>query len=213
MHLSLVKKDFDIVFCGNVVILLAQMIFILIIISVNMGEMGYGVMVTAFGWQILMSVSAKEKGNNCLGLLIAMPLEKGKIITTRYITTMISFVGITIFYEVLAIIVNVFHFSLFKPLTPEVFFTTLCVYALFISITLPLYFKFDDTVVRGISLFLIMAVTMVGYALWDIMELGNRIGAIVVLQQNYILISLVLTVVSLVISRNITFELFKNMEF
>lgn len=212
MYLSLVKKDFAIVLRGNIAILLVQLFFILIIISLNMGVIGYGAMATAFGWQLLMSVSTKEKENNNLGLLVAMPYERGKIITSRYISAILGFVAMTAIYEVFAILANILHTNLLKMLTPEIFLVSMCAYVLFISITLPLYFKFDDTVVRGISLFLIMAVMMGGFILWDI--IGIQLKGIFAIAMNHIeLISIVVMIISLWISRNITLSLFKKMEF
>jgi hypothetical protein len=213
MYLSLVKKDFDIVLRGNIGILLAQLLFILIIISVNMGVIGYGVMATAFGWHLLMSVSAKEKQNNSLALLIAMPYEKGKIITTRYVTPMLGFAGLTVIYGVLASLVNTININMLKLLTPEVFLTTMCAYAVFISITLPLYFKFDDTVVRGVSIFLILGVTIVGFLMWDTTDIGAKISAMTFFAHNFKVICIIVTIVSLVISRNITLKLLEKMEF
>jgi hypothetical protein len=212
MYLSLVKKDFAIVLRGNIAILLAQLLFILIIISLNMGVIGYGVMATAFGWQILMSVSAKEKENNCLGLLIAMPYERNKIITSRYVSAILGFLAMTVIYEIIAVFANVIFAGLFKMLTPEIFLVTMCSYVLFISITLPLYFKFDDTVVRGISLFMIMAVTMGGFLLWRVISINlNRIMEIVF--NNIELITICVMILSLWVSRNITLSMFKKMEF
>lgn len=212
MYLSLIKKDFAIVLRGNIAILLVQLLFILIIISVNMGVIGYGVMATAFGWQMLMSVSAKEKENNSLGLLIAMPYERGKIITSRYISTILGFLAMTVVYEVVAILGNTLHANLFKMLTPDIFLVSMCSYALFISITLPLYFKFDDTIVRGISLFLIMAVTMGGFILWDLIGIEIK-GIMTIAMNNIEIISIVVMIISLWASRNITLLLFKKMEF
>ncbi|OYP09836.1 hypothetical protein CG709_09295, partial [Lachnotalea glycerini] len=126
MYLSLVKKDFKIVLRGNLGILVAQMLFILIIISVNMGIVGYGVMVTAFGWQLLLSVSTEEKKSRSLALLIAMPYEKGKIITTRYVSPMLGFAGITLIYEGLALITNMNDFFIIKPLTYDGIAITMC---------------------------------------------------------------------------------------
>lgn len=213
MYSALVKKDFDILFRGNVVILFVQMLFILIIISANMGVIGYGAMATAFGWQLLMSVSAKEKANNSLGLLIAISYEKAKIITTRYMSAMLAFLGVTVIYELLALITNIFHIGILRMLTPELFFITMCAYAMFISITLPLYFKFDDTIVRGISLFLIMAVIMVGFLLWDLTDIGSKLSTLTFLKDNIIVISIVITIISLVVSRKITMKIFRKMEF
>ncbi|MFA9376959.1 MAG: ABC-2 transporter permease [Lachnotalea sp.] len=213
MYWSLVKKDFEIAFCENIGIIVVQMLFILIIISVNMGVMGYGVMATAFGWQLLMGVSVKEKKNNSLALLITMPYEKGKIITTRYISAMFGVVGATVIYEGLAFITNMININVLKMLTPEILLTTVCAYALFIGITLPLYFKFDDTVVRGVSLFLIMGVNIVGFLLWDHTNIISIISEMSFITNNYKVILILVTIVSLVISRKITLILFEKMEF
>lgn len=212
MYLSLVKKDFAIVLRGNIGILLVQLLFILTIISLNMGVIGYGVMASAFGWQLLMSVSAKEKENNSLGLLIAMPYERNKIITSRYISAILGFLTMTVIYEIVAILANIIYAGLFKMLTPEIFLITMCSYILFISITLPLYFKFDDTIVRGISLFMIMAVTMGGFALGDMIGVYFK-GIIAFAINNIVLVSIVVMVLSLWVSRNITLSMFKKMEF
>jgi ABC-2 type transport system permease protein len=213
MYLSLVKKDFDLVFQENSGIIIAQMFFILIIISVNLGIVGYGVMATSFGWQLLMSVSTKEKENHSLALLISMPYEKGKIITTRYVSTMAALLGITLIYQVIAWLTNMFNIPLFAMLTSEIVLTTMCAYALFISITLPLYFKFDNSTVIVFSMILILGVTMVGLLLWDRTDICTRIEAIHVVNEHFKIICIVVTIISLVISRNISLQLFKKMEF
>jgi ABC-type transport system involved in multi-copper enzyme maturation permease subunit len=209
---SLVRKDFGIVLRGNLVVLCAQLLFILIMISFNMGVIGYGVMATAFGWQMLMSVSAKEKESHSIGLLISMPFGKRKIINSRYASTIIAFLVMSVIYEVFALLASFVTTSLLKPLNLEIFLTTMVAYIVFISITLPLYFRFDDTMVRGISLFLIMAFT-IGFFFFD-MLLGTRLLDVFRGIERYRFgLCLVVIIGSLIASRNITLKMFENMEF
>ncbi|RDY31070.1 ABC-2 transporter permease [Lachnotalea glycerini] len=213
MYLSLVKKDFKIVLRGNLGILVAQMLFILIIISVNMGIVGYGVMVTAFGWQLLLSVSTEEKKSRSLALLIAMPYEKGKIITTRYVSPMLGFAGVTLIYEGLALITNMNDFFIIKPLTYDVIAITMCAYALFISITVPLYLILSDSVVRGITIFLILGTVWIGYFLWNNINIRNSLLTMTFITNHFHIVCIIVSIISLVISRTISLQIFKKIEY
>lgn len=210
---SLIKKDFCVVLRQNFGLLLFQMLFVLVITSVNLGVVGYGVMATTFGWTILLTVSMKEKESNSIALLLSMPYEKKTIINARYVTAIIGFFLITILYEVLAIVTSLFQVALFTPLSMKVLESSLFAYALFISITLPLYFKYKDTTVRFISIILIFVSFYIGYLLWENQSFRNWITTIRISEGTYFIGCILLTVISLTISRNITWHLFSKMEY
>lgn len=213
MYLSLIRKDYSVVLRDNIGLLLVQMLFILIIISSNLGIMGYGVMTVAFGWQILMTVSAKDKMNHSMSLLLSMPFQKKTIVDARYMSVMLGYVGVTIFYIAITELSNFFQIFLFKRLSMEVFLLTLCAYSLFVSITLPLYFKFEDSIVRGVSLFSILGVTICGVLIWDNTNLRFVIGSTTWLKENYIIICMAVIIFGIAISRNVTMYLLERMEF
>lgn len=213
MYLSLIRKDYSVVLRDNIGLLLVQMLFILIIISVNLGIMGYGVMTVAFGWQILMTVSAKDKMNHSISLLLSMPYQKKSIVNARYISIMLGYIFATIFYIIIAKITNFFNVFLFTTLSKEVIFLTLCAYSMFVSITLPLYFKFEDTIVRGISLFSILGVTIFGVLIWDHTNIRFVIDSMTWLKEYYVILCMAVIVVSIFISRRVTLYLFDRMEF
>lgn len=213
MYLSLVRKDYSIVLRDNIGLLLVQMLFILIIISSNLGIMGYGVMTVAFGWQILMTVSAKDKMNHSMSLLLSMPFQKKTIVNARYISVMLGYVGVTIFYIVISELSNFLQVYLFKRISMEVILLTLCAYSLFVSITLPLYFKFEDSIVRGISLFSILGVTICGVLIWDNTNLRFIIASMTWLKENYAIICVAMIIFAIAISRSVTLYLIDQMEF
>lgn len=213
MYLSLIRKDFSVVFRENIGLIVMQQLFILIIISLNLGIIGYGVMATAFGWQILMTVAAKDKENHSLALLVSMPYEKETIINARYVSAMLGLLGVTAVYEVLAIITNILQISFLGTLNIQVILLTFFAYSIFISVTLPLYLVFEDSVVRGISLFMILATSMVGVWVWDKTDLRFLIASLESIREYYKIICTVVAVISLIVSRNITLHLFKKMEF
>lgn len=213
MYLSLVRKDYSIVLRDNIGLLLVQMLFILIIISSNLGIMGYGVMTVAFGWQILMTVSAKDKMNHSMSLLLSMPFQKKTIVNARYISVMLGYVGVTIFYIVISEMSNFLQIYLFKRISMEVILLTLCAYSIFVSITLPLYFKFEDSIVRGISLFSILGVTICGVLIWDNTNLRFVIASMTWLKENYAIICVAMIILGIAISRSVTLYLIDQMEF
>lgn len=213
MYLSLIRKDYSVVLRDNIGLLLVQMLFVLIIISSNLGIMGYGVMTVAFGWQILMTVSAKDKLNHSMSLLLSMPFQKKTIVNARYMSVMLGYVGVTIFYIAITELSNFFEIYLFKRLSIEVFFFTLCAYAVFVSITLPLYFKFEDSIVRGISLLSILGVTICGVLIWDNTNLRFVIGSMTWLKEYYAFICVAVIIFGIAISRSVTLYLIDRMEF
>lgn len=212
MYLSLIRKDFSVLFRGNVKLILLQMLFILFIISANLGIIGYSVMVTSFGWQLLMMVSLKDKMNHSLALLLSMPYDKKKIINARYASAIIGFFGVTIIYEVLVKVLTIFQISLLQPLTGKVVLLTFCAYTLFISLTIPLYLKFDDSIVKGISLFTILGVTVIGVLIWDKTNLRFALS-MTTLKEYFAMIEVVIILLSIFISRIVALKLFKRMEF
>lgn len=213
MYLSLIRKDYSVVLRDNIGLLLVQMLFILIIISANLGIMGYGVMTVAFGWQILMTVSAKDKINHSMSLLLSMPFQKKTIVNARYMSVMLGYIFVTIFYITIAEITNFFQVFLFNRLSTEIFFSTLCAYSLFVSITLPLYLKFEDTIVRGISLFSILGVTICGVLIWDNTNIRVVIDSMNWLKEYYAILCVTVIVFSIAISRSVTLYLLERMEF
>ncbi|KAB1440142.1 ABC-2 transporter permease [Candidatus Galacturonibacter soehngenii] len=213
MYLSLIRKDYSIVLRNNIGLLIAQMLFILIIVSTNLGIMGYAIMAVSFGWQILMTVSAKDKMNHSMSLLLSMPFQKKTIVNARYMSVMLGFAFVSLFYIVIVEITKFFHVFLFKPLSIEVFFLTLCAYSLFASVTLPLYLKFEDSVVRGISLFSILGVTILGVLIWDNTNIRFLIDSMTWLKEYYAIICVAVIFLSITISRSVSMYFFESMEF
>ncbi|WP_099467543.1 ABC-2 transporter permease [Konateibacter massiliensis] len=218
MNLALVKKDFRLVFRGNAALVILQMLFILTIISVNFSAIGYSivgysVMTVAFGWQILMTVSEKDKQNNSLALLTAMPFKRDNIVNSRYLSAMLGFFGITAAYEIFARLMTVFHISVFKTLDISTLLVTFSAYALFVSITLPLYLRFRDIVVRGISIFLILGSVIIGIRIWEATNISLVLLSIVWLREYYEVICIGIAATALFVSRAIALYLLQKMEF
>lgn len=161
MCFGLVRKDYKILFRQNFGTFFAQMLFILVLISANMGIMGYCVMAAGAGWAMLMTISIAEQQSQAIAYLISTPYSRLKIIISKYISTILLFLGVTVFYGIISELTQQMGVVLFPRLTLAVVVMTFISYMLFVSITLPLYFFLTDMTVRLISLGLILGTCLV----------------------------------------------------
>ena len=159
MSLGLIRKDYKILFRQSFGTFLAQMLFILVVISANLGIMGYSVMAVGAAWYLLMNVCIAEQQSSALAYLISIPYSRLKIVISKYLSTLLIFVGITVFYGVLSELTQQLGLELFPRLSISVVGATFICYMLFVSITLPMYFFLSDMTVRLVSIGLILGVS------------------------------------------------------
>lgn len=161
MCFGLVRKDYKILFRQNFGTFFAQMLFILVLISANMGIMGYCVMAAGAGWAMLMTISIAEQQSQAMAYLISTPYSRPRIVISKYISTVLLFFVVTVFYGIISELTQRMGVPLFPRLTLSVVVMTFISYMLFVSITLPLYFFLTDMTVRLISLGLILGTCLV----------------------------------------------------
>lgn len=213
MYLSLIKKDFSIVLRQNSGIIIVQLLFILVVTSINLGIVGYGYCATAFAWHMLMTIAAKEKESHSLTLLLSMPFDKERIIRSRYYSTILGFVGISVFYEAIAVVTNALGFTFFKPIDVITLCTSFLAYALFVAITLPLYWMFEDSTVRIISIVILLGSAYIGFFLWNRASVREFLQSTLLAKDFYPVFAISVAVISLMISKSIMRYLFEQMEF
>lgn len=158
MGVGLVGKDYKIILRENAGTFVVQMLFLLVMVSANLGILGYSTMVTAGAWFLLMNVSAAEHKNGALAYLVSTPYSRWKIIISRYVSSALLFVLLTVVYGIISAVIGMAGVGLFPMLTVPVVAGTFVYYMLFVSITAPMYFFLEDMTVRLVSVGMILGV-------------------------------------------------------
>ena len=213
MCLALVKKDLKILFAENVGILLVQILFILVITSMNLGIAGYFIMAIAAAWQMLMTVSAKEQSTGALALLLSASYSEFKIAASRYLSAVILFGIITAVYSLFAFLTGLMGVDLFLLPTWDNILMAFLSYMMFVCITLPMYFFLEDMTVRIISIALIIGVFFtVDYLIrfTNVAEILSGMEMLINYKQPGVLL---LTAIATVISMALTTKILKRLEF
>lgn len=153
---ALFYKDYRLFIGNQVAELIIQHLFILVVISINLGVLGYSVYAVGGGWAFLMNVLIKEKNSSGKKMLYAASYQPWQLVVMHYITAFFHFFGLTGIYIAFSLVTNAVGISIFKMLTLPVFINTFLSYCFFIAITLPLYFILEDVMVQGISAILII---------------------------------------------------------
>lgn len=213
MGLGLVGKDYKIIFRENVGIFVVQMLFVLVLVSANLGILGYSIMAAADAWYLLMNVSASERKNGALAYLVSTPYSRWQIIISRYVSAALMFVLLTAVYAVISTVTGMAGIGLFPTLTVPVVTGTFVFYMMFVSITAPMYFFMEDMTVRLVSGGLILGVGFIMAIVMRKTELSTL--AIILAKAPDWLAAAggVLAAVSVTVSVVVTKVLFDKMEF
>lgn len=210
MCLGLIKKDLYVVFRNNFGMTLVQMLFILLIISMNLGIAGYGVLVCAFGWNMMLNISANEKKDNTNVFLTALPYDRRDIIKSKYISLYLAFAASSLAYWLLSSITNALNINFFAPLSLNIVLIVLMGYTVFISISIPLYLKFDDIVVRVFSILFICGGGLSIGTMSGSEKLSKGISFI---QENISVACVIIIAVSIFLSVRVSGKIFERLEF
>lgn len=210
MCIGLIKKDLYEVFRNNFGMTLVQMMFILLIISMNMGIVGYAVLVCAFGWNMMLNISTNEKKYNTNIFITALPYDRKDIIKSKYVSLYLAFIASSLVYETIALITNILNIKFFELLSLDIVLIALMGYTVFISISIPLYLKFDDIIVRVFSILFICVGGVYINALTVSEGLSESVSFI---QKNINAVCLIITIINLVLSVKVSTKIFEKLEF
>ena len=214
MSFALIRKDYQIILRENFSVFLIQMLGILVITSANIpGALGYGLLTVGGAWHLLMSVGGAERASSSLAYLISTPYSRIRIILSRYGSTFLLFVMLTLCYALLAFVTRALGLNLFPLLTPSAVVITFAAYSLFVSITLPLYFFLTDMTIRLISLGLILGTAFLSYGLMKYSGFSTILSAVALYRNHLFLISALLSVLSATVSVSVSKFLFDRSEF
>lgn len=213
MCLALVRKDYKIIFRENFMTFVAQMIFILVIVSANLGIMGYSMLAVADGWYLLMNTCMADKNSSALAYLMSTPYSGLKIIFSKYLSAVLMFAAVSGIYAILSYFVRLLGFDLLPPLSvPAVCFTAIF-YMLFISVTMPLYFFLQDMTVRIVSIFFILGVGFAAAILMRTADLTALIQKIEQFRPYLVPAGFLICTVFIAISAAVMKALFDRLEF
>lgn len=208
MMAALVRKDILLLLRNKFVTTVLMLLFLLVIIGVNMGVVAYYMMLLAGIWQLLLVTAAVEKKSGAAALLAATPYTCGKIATGRYMSALLLYAVLTLVYCAISLFSLVFP-GMLPLLTPYSAACGFLAASLFIAITLPLYVKFSEFVVRLISLAIIMGGF---FALWSVRgALLSFVAGISPLL--FVAICVAAGIAALLISRAVTVAFMKKVEY
>ena len=210
---ALIYKDIKLMFKDNTLILVGQFLLVLIIISANLGIAGYSLLSVAICWTFLMNVSAKEKAAKGNILLLSTPYRKQQLIIAKYLTAYLLFISTTLIYFGISEVFKMIHVELFPQISYNVFFITLLSVSLFVGITLPMYLKLDDSIIKIVSSIMILGTFIIGYVVFKqlsaqaILELMNWTN-------KYLgLLSISISILAVIVSYIISFTLMSKTEY
>ena len=210
---ALIYKDIKLLFKYNTLLLVGQFLLVLIIISANLGIAGYSLLSVGICWTFLMNVSAKEKAAKGNILLLSTPYRKQQLIIAKYLTAYLLFISTTLFYFAMSEIFKMIHVELFPQISCDVFFITLLSVSLFVGITLPMYLKLDDSIIKIVSSIMILGTFIIGYVVFKqlsaqaVLELMNWTN-------KYLgLLSISISILAVIVSYIISFTLMSKTEY
>ena len=210
---ALIYKDIKLMFKDNTLLLAGQFLFVLIIISTNLGIAGYSLLSAGICWTYLMNVSSKEKAAKGNILLLSTPYRKKELIIAKYLTAYLLFISTTLLYSGISEIFKMIHVELFPQISCDVFFITLLSVSLFVGITLPMYLKLDDSIIKIVSSIMILGTFIIGYVVFKqlsaqaILELMNWTN-------KYLgLLSISISILAVIVSYIISFTLISKTEY
>jgi len=210
---ALIYKDIKLMFKDNTLLLVGQFLFILIIISTSLGIAGYSILSAGICWTYLMNVSSKEKSSKGNILLLSTPYRKKELIIAKYLTAYLLFISTTLLYSGISEIFKMIHVELFPQISCDVFFITLLSVSLFVGITLPMYLKLDDSIIKIVSSIMILGTFIIGYVVFKqlsaqaILELMNWTN-------KYLgLLSISISILAVIVSYIISFTLMSKTEY
>ena len=210
---ALIYKDIKLMFKDNTLLLVGQFLFILIIISTSLGIAGYSILSAGICWTYLMNVSSKEKSSKGNILLLSTPYRKKELIIAKYLTAYLLFISTTLLYSGISEIFKMIHVELFPQISCDVFFITLLSVSLFVGITLPMYLKLDDSIIKIVSSIMILGTFIIGYVVFKqlsaqaILELMNWTN-------KYLgLLSISISILAVIVSYIISFTLISKTEY
>lgn len=209
----LVYKDIKLLIKDNLLLLLGQCLLILILISANLGIVGYSMLTLALCWSYLMTVSAKEKVSKGNLLLIVTPYKKNQIILGKYITVFLLFCVVTVFYYCLSQNCRIINISLFEPLSWNVLAITGLSVSVFVGVTIPMYLKFDDSIVKIVSIIMLLGTLYIGYGVYKQLSVETVEKIMNWVNQYVAIISIITSILVLCISYIITLTLIKKTEY
>ena len=210
---ALIYKDIKLMFKDNILLLVGQFLCILIIITTNLGIAGYSILSVANCRTYLMNVSSKEKAAKGNILLLSTPYRKQELIIAKYLTAYLLFISTTLFYSGISEIFKMIHVELFPQISCDVFFITLLSVSLFVGITLPMYLKLDDSIIKIASSIMILGTFIIGYVVF------KQLSAQVVLElmnwtNKYLgLLSIIISILAVIVSYIISFTIMSKTEY
>lgn len=208
MIAALVKKDCLLLLRNHFVAAVAALIFILIMLSANLGIVGYYMMVLAGIWQLLTIVSEMEKKTGAAALLAVTPYTRKTVVAGRYVSAMLFWAALTVVYLVISLALGFSGF--FPPLTLEIAARGFLGAALFTAVALPISIRLPLMAARFLTLFIVLGSMFLVLGLRD--TLAPWLVAVTLAPAARLLLCLAVGVAALALSRVAAVRLAARME-
>lgn len=204
--IGLMKKDFLLIKNNKNIILIA---FLMVILFGVFGEMDISYILPFMLLTVYMSSFSYDEYNNFNAYVCTLPNGRENVVKAKYILTII----LTIFISIIAFFITLLTTKLdikeiLSSLTGSIFALTIVV-----SILYPLLFKYGSEKGRIILLVGVLAISGIGVLLMNNVKIDSTSNLIKFLDTYGLPIIAIVSVVSLIMSYNMSKKIYLNKEF